>query len=136
MPGVNPTGTNTAMSTSEVAMMGPVTSRHGEVGGLAGASRSSSSWRETFSTTTMASSTTRPMARTRPNMRERIDGEADHLHERERPDQGHGDGDRGDQGRPPALQEHVDHEDHEAACASSSVITTSLIDSRTNVVVS
>ena len=68
MPGVNPTGTNTAMRTSEVAMIGPVTSAMARWAASRASRVFSSSWRETFSTTTMASSTTRPMARTRPNM--------------------------------------------------------------------
>ena len=59
-------GTNTAHSTSAMAMMGPVTSRMA----LSVASRGerpASMLRSTFSTTTMASSTTMPMASTRPN---------------------------------------------------------------------
>ena len=59
-------GTNTAHSTSAMAMMGPVTSRMA----FRVASRGdnpASILRSTFSTTTMASSTTMPMASTRPN---------------------------------------------------------------------
>ena len=65
-PGVNATGTNTASSTSVVAITGAVTSsmalRVASRGGMP-----SDMCRCTFSTTTMASSTTMPIARMRPN---------------------------------------------------------------------
>ena len=60
------TGTNTAHSTSAMAMIGPAHLIHGLVGGVA-RRQASSMWRSTFSTTTMASSTTMPMASTSPN---------------------------------------------------------------------
>ena len=47
-------------------MIGPVTSRIAFFAAASGA-RPASSWRSTFSTTTMASSTTRPMASTMPS---------------------------------------------------------------------
>src|SRR5690349_9326423 len=59
-------GTNTAQSTSAVAMIGPVTSliawRVASIG-----ERPSAILRSTFSTTTIASSTTTPIASTNPN---------------------------------------------------------------------
>ena len=57
---------NTAISTAVVAMIGPVTSCMALRAAASGA-RPASSWRSTFSTTTMASSTTRPMASTMPS---------------------------------------------------------------------
>ena len=59
-------GTNTAHSTSAVAMIGPVTSLIAWRVASRGV-KPSSMLRSTFSTTTMASSTTMPMASTRPN---------------------------------------------------------------------
>ena len=62
---MNAVGTNTAHSTSAIAMIGPDTSlialRLASIG-----DSPSSMWRSTFSTTTIASSTTMPMERTRP----------------------------------------------------------------------
>ena len=62
---MNAVGTNTAPSTSAMAMIGPETSsiarRVASIGGCP-----SSMCRSTFSTTTIASSTTMPMASTRP----------------------------------------------------------------------
>src|ERR1700733_3582662 len=91
MPGRNATGTNTAISTAVVAMIGPVTSF---IAAFAAASGDfpSSICRLTFSTTTMASSTTSPIASTRPsrltvlreNRRQLLHLEADQCVERER----------------------------------------------------
>ena len=66
MPGRNAIGTNTAISTSAVAMTGPVTSTIAWRAASRGSTLPSSRWRWVFSTTTMASSTTMPIARTRP----------------------------------------------------------------------
>src|SRR5688500_14477397 len=66
MPAMNAVGTNTAQSTSEIAITGPVTSSIA----LRAASRGDSPsaiQRSTFSTTTIASSTTIPIASTSPN---------------------------------------------------------------------
>src|SRR3954469_13943409 len=66
MPAMNAVGTNTAQSTSEIAMTGPVTSSMA----LRDASRGDSPCainRSAFSTTTIASSTTIPIASTSPN---------------------------------------------------------------------
>src|SRR3954471_18223973 len=63
---MNDVGTNTAHSTSAMAITGPVTSSIA----LRDASRGdnpSASQRSTFSTTTIASSTTMPIASTNPN---------------------------------------------------------------------
>ena len=60
------TGTNTAISTAVVAMIGPVTSAIAFLAAASGG-RPASSWRSTFSTTTIASSTTRPIASTMPS---------------------------------------------------------------------
>ena len=62
---MNAVGTNTAMSTSEVAMIGLVTSRIAWNAASTGLSPFSM-LRSTFSTTTIASSTTMPIASTRP----------------------------------------------------------------------
>src|SRR6185369_13552851 len=62
----NATGTNTAHSTSVIAMIGRLTSFIATLVASSG-ERPSSMWRSTFSTTTIASSTTMPMASTRPN---------------------------------------------------------------------
>ena len=66
MPGRNDTGTNTAISTAVVAMIGPVTS---SIPALAPSSGvlPPSICRLTFSTTTIASSTTSPTASTMPS---------------------------------------------------------------------
>ncbi len=66
-PGMNATGTKTAISTAVVAMIGPMTSVIA-LRAAASGRNPASSWRSTFSTTTMASSTTRPMANTMPSM--------------------------------------------------------------------
>ncbi|MNN26637.1 hypothetical protein D3C81_1401480 [compost metagenome] len=63
---MNAAGTNTAHSTSAVAMIGPVTSPMAFLVASTGVNPSSM-FRSTFSTTTMASSTTIPIANTRPN---------------------------------------------------------------------
>ena len=69
MPGINATGTNTAISTRVVATMGPRTSSTASaVIFFISRCPPSSSLRMTFSTTTMASSTTRATARTMPSM--------------------------------------------------------------------
>ena len=65
-PGMKATGTKTAISTAVVAMMGPVTSLIALRAACNGG-RPASSWRSTFSTTTIASSTTRPIASTMPS---------------------------------------------------------------------
>src|SRR5579884_3399075 len=63
---MNAVGTNTAQSTSAVAMMGLVTSLMARFA-ASGGDNPSAMLRSTFSTTTMASSTTMPMASTKPN---------------------------------------------------------------------
>ena len=63
---MNAVGTNTAQSTSAVAMIGPVTSLIARLAASTG-DKPRAMLRSTFSTTTMASSTTMPMASTRPN---------------------------------------------------------------------
>ena len=68
MPGRNATGRNTANSTSVVEMIGPVTCAIALWAASAGWMPGSSSMtRCTFSTTTIASSTTRPIARISAN---------------------------------------------------------------------
>ncbi len=62
---MNAVGTNTAQSTSAVAMIGPVTSRMAFRVASMGL-KPLAMLRSTFSTTTMASSTTMPMASTSP----------------------------------------------------------------------
>ena len=66
MPGMKPTGTNTASRTSEVARIGLVTSRMACIAASRGVSPCAN-LRCTFSTTMMASSTTMPIDKTRPN---------------------------------------------------------------------
>ena len=63
---MNAVGMNTAHSTSEIAMTGPVTSSIAFRAASRGESPSASN-RSTFSTTTIASSTTMPIASTSPN---------------------------------------------------------------------
>ena len=60
-------GTNTAQSTSTMAITGPVTSRIAWMAAAFAGTPSSCMMRSMFSNTTMASSTTMPMARTMPN---------------------------------------------------------------------
>src|SRR6266567_7187596 len=67
VPGKNDTGTNTAMSTSDVAITALVTSPMARDVAACGSECSMWMWRCTFSITTMASSTTRPVARVMPN---------------------------------------------------------------------
>ncbi len=62
-PPRKPIGTYTATSTTAIAMMGLANSRAARIAACAGF-MPSSMWRLTFSTTMMASSTTRPIART------------------------------------------------------------------------
>jgi hypothetical protein len=64
VPGKNATGTNTATSTSAVAITAPNTSRIASDAASAAGLRNSCTCRSTFSITTMASSTTMPVART------------------------------------------------------------------------
>jgi hypothetical protein len=66
MPLTKAVGTNTAHSTSATAMTAPLTSFMAWMVASRGA-RPLAMLRSTFSTTTMASSTTMPMASTRPN---------------------------------------------------------------------
>ena len=67
VPGKNETGTNTAISTSDVAMTALVTSPMAREVASCGSECSMAMWRCTFSMTTMASSTTRPVASVMPN---------------------------------------------------------------------
>ena len=67
MPGIKPTGTNTANSTKVVATMGPDTCSMALVTASFIGSFSSFKMRSTFSITTIASSTTIPIANTKPN---------------------------------------------------------------------
>jgi len=62
-PPMNATGANTATTTMFIAMMEPASSRPVFRAAFIGESPAST-WREAFSTITMASSTTVPMART------------------------------------------------------------------------
>src|SRR5580658_4716362 len=68
VPGKNETGTNTEISTREVAMTALVTSAMATEVAVWGSECSSLIWRCTFSITTMASSTTRPVASVMPNI--------------------------------------------------------------------
>src|SRR5580692_5318732 len=68
VPGKNDTGTNTEISTRDVAITALVTSRMASEVALCGSQCSAAMWRCTFSITTMASSTTRPVASVMPNM--------------------------------------------------------------------
>ena len=67
MPGMKAVGTNTAISTSEIAMTAVPTSSMVQVRGRRTATSPAAMLRSTFSTTTIASSTTMPIASTRPN---------------------------------------------------------------------
>ncbi len=67
VPGKNDTGTNTAISTSDVAITALVTSLMARDVASCGFECSMAMWRCTFSMTTIASSTTRPVASVIPN---------------------------------------------------------------------
>ena len=66
-PPRNAIGTNTAVSVSTIAMIGPVTSRIALIAASRAGSLSSRMCRSTFSSTTIASSTTMPIASTIAN---------------------------------------------------------------------
>ena len=66
VPGKNATGTNTDTSTSEVATTAPATSLIATDAALCASVIPSEIWRCTFSITTIASSTTSPVARVMP----------------------------------------------------------------------
>src|SRR3984885_2907924 len=66
-PGKNETGTNTAISTSDVAITALVTSLMACEVASCGSECSMAMWRCTFSMTTIASSTTSPVASVMPN---------------------------------------------------------------------
>ena len=66
MPVMKADGTNTAVSTSAIAISAAPTSSMLRIAASRGA-RPAAMLRSTFSTTTIASSTTMPIARTRPN---------------------------------------------------------------------
>ena len=67
MPGIKPTGTNTAAKMSAIAMTGAEISRMASSVASSGLMSRSFMLCSTASTTTMASSTTMPMASTKPN---------------------------------------------------------------------
>src|SRR5215467_14763146 len=67
VPGKSATGTNTATSTSDVAITAPATSFIATEAALCGSVIPSTMCRSTFSITTIASSTTRPVASVIPN---------------------------------------------------------------------
>ncbi len=67
MPPRNATGMNTAFSTSTIAMTGPLTSSIARFAASFADSLNCTMFRSVFSTTTIASSTTRPIARIMPN---------------------------------------------------------------------
>src|SRR5580704_13559012 len=67
VPGNNATGTNTATSTSDVAITAPATSFIATDAALCGSVMPSAMCRSTFSITTIASSTTSPVASVMPN---------------------------------------------------------------------
>ena len=66
-----------------------------------------------------------------PEQRQVVQREPEQPHDRERADQRHRDRQQRDDRRPPALQEHEHDDARRAAIASSSVLTTSLMLSRT-----
>ena len=108
VPGKSATGTNTATNTSEVAMTAPATSFIATEAALCGSVIPSAMWRSTFSMTTMASSTTRPVARVMPNKVSVLIENPKIFTKINVPDQRNRNGDRGNQGAAPILQEHVD----------------------------
>ena len=67
MPGKNAIGTNTAISTSAVAMTAPSTSPIASTAAFLADTLNSWMCRSMFSMTTIASSTTMPVARMMPN---------------------------------------------------------------------
>ena len=111
VPGKKETGTKTAMSTSEVATTALVTSPIAAEVAWCGSLSPSEMWRWTFSMTTMASSTTRPVARVMPNRVSELMEKPKTLDEGEGSDERNGDGDGGDEGSAPVLQEKEDDGD-------------------------
>src|SRR6266851_5317398 len=106
MPGIKAVGTNTAERTSAIPTTGPESSSIAFKAAFLGV-RPSSMCRSTPSTTTMASSTTRPIASTRPKR------ESVHWEKHECADKRHGHREKRNQRGAPALQEKVDHKDHQ-----------------------
>ena len=109
---MNAIGTNTAHSTSAIAMIGPAHFLHRLVRRLARRQAAAAMLRSTFSTTTIASSTTMPIASTRPNSDSVLIEKPNASITRERADDRHRHGDQRDDRRAPGLQEH-DHDDHD-----------------------
>ena len=111
-PGMNATGTNTAASTRVMVKIGAVISAiAARTAGIGCSPRSR--YFSTFSTTMMASSTTRPMARIEPAKRQRVDREAEGGHHREGRHQGDRYRHHGNDRRPHALKENEDDQQHE-----------------------
>ena len=112
MPPIAATGTNTAISDSEVAIIGPETSfmaaRVASRGFIP-----CSIFAVTASTTTIASSTTMPMARTRPSSDKRVDRKAEQREHREGADQRYRHGQGGDQSSADILQKNEHHQNHQ-----------------------
>ena len=109
---MNATGTNTAASTSVIVTIGAVISAMAARTAWSGRSPRSRNF-STFSTTMIASSTTRPIARIKPAERQRVDREAEGGHHREGRHQRDRDRQHRDDRRPHALQEHEDDDQHQ-----------------------
>ncbi len=117
IPPRNALGRNTELSTSVMAMIGPVISFIAPmVASRTG--RPFSSHRSMFSSTTMASSTTMPMASTSPNSVRLLSENPSKAHDGERADQRDADVDHREEERLPVLKEQQDdngHQDHRLA---------------------
>ena len=113
MPGKNATGTNTAISTSAVAMTAPSTSRIASDAAWRAGFRYSWMCRSMFSITTIASSTTMPVARMMPKSVSVLIEKPSSLTNANAPISETGMVMRRDERAAPALQEQEDHQDDE-----------------------
>ena len=136
MPVMNAHGTNTAMSTSEMAMIGEATSSMAGAGRLPRAiPMPCSSLCSTASTTTMASSTTMPMASTSPRRDRLFRLNPITAITANVPMIATGTAIKRDQRRPPGLQED-EHDDRHENDRVAKGVENLAIDSSTNGVVS
>ena len=102
----------TELSTSVMAMTGPVISSMALIVASRGGSPLAIQ-RSMFSTTTMASSTTMPIASTRPKSVRLLSEKPIRAITAKRADQRHGHVDHGHQRGPPVLEKHEHHDEHQ-----------------------
>ena len=112
MPVMKAAGTNTAHSTSAMAIKRGAHLVHASCAASRG-ERPAAMLRSTFSTTTMASSTTMPIASTSPNSERLLSEKPNTAMKKNVPIERHRDGDDRDDGGAPGLQEQDDHQHHQ-----------------------